>query len=87
VGEEITSGDMEAIAPLSGANFESASMEDAGGDVLMPNPEGLVLCMTEMGLNRLSQEVKGGQRVRELSTLLKAKVALESLIAQIGKDF
>ncbi|KZP28389.1 hypothetical protein FIBSPDRAFT_679257, partial [Athelia psychrophila] len=80
LGEEITSGDFEIVACQGGVAFDPTSMEDVAPDVPLHDERNIVLCTTEMGLRRESWEVKDGQRVQEITLLLKPKVALESVL-------
>ncbi|KZP25911.1 hypothetical protein FIBSPDRAFT_733137 [Athelia psychrophila] len=84
LGEEITSGDFEIVTCQGGGTFDPTAMEDAASDVPLHDESGTVLCTTEMGLRRESWEVKGGRRVKEITLLLKPKVALESVLAHIS---
>ncbi|KZP28404.1 hypothetical protein FIBSPDRAFT_817266 [Athelia psychrophila] len=84
LGEEITSGDFEIVTWQGGVTFDPRWMEDAASDVPLHDGRNIVLCTTEMGLRRVSWEVKGGQRAKEITLLLKPKVALESVLAQIS---
>ncbi|KZP28393.1 hypothetical protein FIBSPDRAFT_729236 [Athelia psychrophila] len=84
LGEEITSGDFEIVTCQAGVTFDPTSMEDAASDDASYDKTSIVLCTTEMGLRRESWEVKGGQRAQEITLLLKPKVALDSVLAQIS---
>ncbi|KZP28394.1 hypothetical protein FIBSPDRAFT_1039528 [Athelia psychrophila] len=84
LGEEITSGDFEIVTCQAGVTFDPMLMEDAASDVPLYDERNILLCTTEMGFRRESWEVKGGQRAKEVTLLLKPKVALESVLAQIS---
>ncbi|KZP20067.1 hypothetical protein FIBSPDRAFT_1045132 [Athelia psychrophila] len=84
LGEEITSGDFEIVTCQAGATFDPGSMEDTASDDPSYGKKSIVLCTTEMGLIKEWREVKGGQRAKETTVLLKPKVALESVLAQIS---
>ncbi|KZP05602.1 hypothetical protein FIBSPDRAFT_842873 [Athelia psychrophila] len=84
LGEEITSGDFDIVTWQGGVKFDPTAMEDAASDDGSYDEKSIVLCTTEMGLRRESWEVKGGQRAQEITLLLKPKVALESVLAQIS---
>ncbi|KZP05600.1 hypothetical protein FIBSPDRAFT_842868 [Athelia psychrophila] len=81
LGEEITSDDFEIVTCQAGVTFDPSWMEDDASDGL---EKSIVLCTTEMGLSRESREVKGGQIAEVITLLLKPKVALESVLAQIS---
>ncbi|KZP25915.1 hypothetical protein FIBSPDRAFT_732978 [Athelia psychrophila] len=84
-GEEITSGDFQIVTWQGGVVFDPKLMEDTASDDPSYGEKSIVLCTTEMGLIKESREVKGGQRATEtVTTLLKPKVALESVLAQIS---
>ncbi|KAF7964452.1 hypothetical protein HWV62_7579 [Athelia sp. TMB] len=84
MGEEITSGDMETVIWPRGVIFEPKAMDDAGGEAFSHEEEAIVLCTTELGLRKATQEGKGGLSARESTLLLKPKVALETLVAQMA---
>ncbi|KAF7982967.1 hypothetical protein HWV62_24552 [Athelia sp. TMB] len=81
---EITSGDMETVIWPRGVIFEPKAMDDAGGEAFSHEEEAIVLCTTELGLRKATQEGKGGLSARESTLLLKPKVALETLVAQMA---
>ncbi|KZP28390.1 hypothetical protein FIBSPDRAFT_729036 [Athelia psychrophila] len=85
LGEEITSGDFEIVTCPGGVTFDPTWMEDAAYNSFY-DEKSIVLCTTEMGLKRESREVKGGEMAKEFTLLLKPKVALESVLAQISSD-
>ncbi|KZP05597.1 hypothetical protein FIBSPDRAFT_842861 [Athelia psychrophila] len=84
LGEEITSADFEIVTCPGGVTFNPTWMEDAASDDSFYDGKSIVLCTTEMGLKRESREVKGGQIAKEFTLLLKPKVTLESVLAQIS---
>ncbi|KAI0086058.1 hypothetical protein BDY19DRAFT_870475, partial [Irpex rosettiformis] len=89
VGEEISTNEFEVICPRYGEQFLTELMEDtddAGArshvDTAIQN-QAAVLCTTDLGLRRYGKKGavgRGEQEVWENSVLLKAKVALPSLL-------
>lgn len=84
IGKEITSADLDPIIIESKAIFDPATMEDVNGEGAR-NVEGKVavehvLCTTDMGLNRAVKSLKDGETSWQTTTLLKPKVALESVM-------
>lgn len=85
MGEEVTSADLWPINATSGEKFDSATMEDfeSHGEDL---DEKAILCTTALGLQRSEKVVRGDAVEFKVTTLLKPKVALESLADALERD-
>ncbi|KAH0829015.1 hypothetical protein J3R83DRAFT_2468 [Lanmaoa asiatica] len=85
MGEEVTSADLWPINTTSGDKFDKATMdnfESFGEDL-----EGkAVLCTTALGLQRSEKAVRGDVVEFKTISLLKPKVALESVADALERD-
>ncbi|KII95455.1 hypothetical protein PLICRDRAFT_150178 [Plicaturopsis crispa FD-325 SS-3] len=87
IGQDLTSCDMETIAVKSDEAFDSEFMTDAfdGGNPRENLATGRVLCTTDLGLQRVEKVSKGDIEVMERTTLLKPRVALDSVVSSLGE--
>lgn len=76
-GAEVTSSDLGLMLVPQGSRFNPAAAEDIGQEAGSQKKADLVLCSTEVGLNRTVRVSKGGKM--EATILLKPKVALQSV--------
>ena len=76
-GVEITSCDLGLMLVSPSSSFNPAIAEDIGEREGSRKRADLVLCTTEVGLNRTVRDLNGGKM--EETVLLKAKVALQSV--------
>ncbi|KAG9312277.1 hypothetical protein JVU11DRAFT_7582 [Chiua virens] len=85
MGEEVTSADLWPINAASGDKFDKMLMdnfESSGHD----SGENVVLCTTALGLQRSEKVVQGDVTDYKNTTLLKPKVALESVADMLDRD-
>ena len=75
-GENITSCDLNLMLVSEGSPFNPATAEDIGEGASPQKTADLVLCTTDVGLNRSVRDSKGGKME---TVLLKPKVALQSV--------
>lgn len=81
VGEDVTSGDLEVLAVPPASLFDPASMEDVYNEA-SSGTGARVLCTTDLGLRKRVRVFMTGEKEKQwaLTTLLKPKVALESVV-------
>lgn len=85
MGEEVTSADLWPLNAISGEKFDRSIMEnfESSGE----ESEGkIVLCTTALGLQRSEKAVQGDAVEFKNATLLKPKVALESVADALDRD-
>lgn len=83
VGEDVTSGNLEILMVPPGTVFDPSSMEDVyNEDALTHSGAKRVLCTTDLGLRKMVRLTTTGEKDKQWSvtTLLKPKVALESVV-------
>lgn len=80
IGEEITSSDLEPICTPFGIVFEQAAMVDIGDNHASRKKVDRVLCVTEIGLQRVERQIDGNRSWMKTTLLLKPKVALEAVV-------
>ncbi|KIM86829.1 hypothetical protein PILCRDRAFT_4707 [Piloderma croceum F 1598] len=83
--EEIISSDLEPVWVSPNISFDPAGMEDFGGEQVRQQQSDRVLCITEMGLQRVVRQIKENRSRPETTLLLKPKVALESVTDSMSK--
>jgi predicted nucleic acid-binding Zn-ribbon protein len=83
--EEITSSDLEPLWISPNTFFDPSGMEDIGGEQVGLRQSDRVLCITEMGLQRVVRQTKENRSQPETTLLLKPKVALESVTESMSK--
>ena len=76
-GAEVTSCDLELVVVFEGSPFNPETTEDIGEGTNSQERADLVLCTTEVGLQRTVRDSKGGKM--QETVLLKPKVALRSV--------
>ncbi|KAG8220477.1 hypothetical protein J3R82DRAFT_3172 [Butyriboletus roseoflavus] len=85
MGEEVTSADLWPVNTTSGNVFDRANMDDFEGNG--EDSEGqAVLCTIALGLQRSEKIVRGDVVDFKTTTLLKPKVALESVADGLNRD-
>lgn len=85
IGEEVTSADLWPTNATSGDRFDTATMDnfEAQGE----GSEGkTILCTTALGLQRSEKVVQDNVVVFKTTSLLKPKVALESVATELQQD-
>ncbi|KAG6331425.1 hypothetical protein ID866_7666 [Astraeus odoratus] len=84
IGEDVTSGDLEILTVPPAATFDSSAMEDVynEGTPGRPGVGTKVLCTTDLGLRKRVRVAVTGDKEKHwaITTLLKPKVALESVV-------
>ena len=87
VGEDITSGDLEAISVPPDAAFDPAIMDDAYADERArrgkASVEKRVVATTDMGLHRMARRYREGKYECETMIVLKPKVVLYSALEDV----
>ncbi|KAI0326491.1 hypothetical protein GY45DRAFT_1310377 [Cubamyces sp. BRFM 1775] len=85
--ERIISRDLLVTLAMPGEAFDAARMDDEWNDPKVTSPQGTVMSSTQLGLSkRQILHPRGGVRSEEVSTLLKPKVALHSLLDDLRKE-
>jgi hypothetical protein len=79
IGEEVTSSDLEPVCTPFGIIFQQAAMVDIGDNHASRKKVDRVLCVTEIGLQRVERQTDGNRSWMETTLLLKPKVALEAV--------
>jgi hypothetical protein len=89
LGEEITSCNLSPAWVSPNVAFDPSEMEDIGGEHIpdQRRQRDRVLCITEMGLQRVvgHAQTKENRGWLEMALLLKPKVALESVIDSMSR--
>ncbi|KAL4068798.1 hypothetical protein V8B97DRAFT_817463 [Scleroderma yunnanense] len=83
IGEDVTSGDLEILTIPPATVFDNLSMEDVYNEGVLTHSGGArVLCTTDLGLLKRVRVGTTGEKERQwaVTTLLKPKVALESVV-------
>ncbi|GBE79273.1 predicted protein [Sparassis crispa] len=81
-GEHILSRDIETLVVEPGVSFDVEQMQDAFNGVDIEKGRTAVLCVTELGLRCVE---KDGNGKMHRTTLLKPKVALETMVRELGE--
>ena len=85
IGEEVTSADLWPTNAISGDKFDGAALDNF--ETHGEDPEGkTILCTTALGLQRSEKVVQGDVVEFKTTTLLKPKVALESIADALDRD-
>lgn len=85
MGEEVTSADLWPTNATSGEKFDGASLDNF--ETHAEDSEGkTILCTTALGLQRSEKVVQGNLVEFKTTTLLKPKVALESIADALERD-
>lgn len=81
VGEDVTSGDLEVLTVPPASLFDPSSMEDVYNEA-SSRAGARVLCTTDLGLRKRVRVSTTGEKEKQwaVTTLLKPKVALESVV-------
>jgi hypothetical protein len=80
IGEEVTSAELSPIAVAHAAVYDPSCMEDALSLDDAPIPGQLVLCTSYLGLSRCEKKADSTGHTFSVTTLLKPKVVLCSLL-------
>jgi len=85
MGEEVTSADLWPMNAASGDKFDKANMDNFESSA--EDSQGkAVLCTTALGLQRSEKVVQGDSVEFKNTTLLKPKVAVESIADDLERD-
>ncbi|KAF9234837.1 hypothetical protein BU15DRAFT_89829 [Melanogaster broomeanus] len=85
MGEEVMSADLWTIYVAAGQKFDGVTMEDFEGQD--GNQDGkTILCATALGLGRSEKVTRGETFEYKNATLLKPKVALESVVEGLERE-